>query len=238
MTSPASGGGGVVNPPVPIPAAPTTAAAVGDLDPLTFVWSKETSIVRCYDVAWGARDYYAGSASGRARFSPFVPLGRRKPLPVLYAAGDHAGALSETVFHDVPATGPAMHVSYTKLLHRQLIELRPRRDLTLVDLTSDGLSRVDLTRPELIESDPRSYPETAAWARALHDHPIKPDGLYWVSRQHDTSRCIVLFGDRLKRADLAVAPSPPLPLAIGAGLDVVCGAADRAGITITGLPGM
>ncbi|MGH8862829.1 MAG: RES family NAD+ phosphorylase [Jatrophihabitantaceae bacterium] len=203
------------------------------------MWPEDVPIVRCHDVSWGSREFYAGSTRNRSRFSPFVARGRRKPLPVLYGADDQAGALSETIFHDLPASGPAKHVPYAKLLHAQLIELRPLRDLTLIDLTSDGLSRLGLTRSQLIESDPRSYPETAGWARVLHDHLIHPDGLYWVSRQHDTSRCFVLFSDRVKRANLAVAPkSLPLPLAIGAGFDIVCEAADRAGITITGIPGL
>jgi hypothetical protein len=42
--------------------------------------------------------------------------------------------------------------------------------------------------------------------------------------------------DRVSTPDLELAPRVPLTLGAGAGLDVVCAAADRAGITITGLP--
>lgn len=225
-----------IPPPVTIPPAPTTPADIAALDPLEHLWPQGTTIRRVYDVNWGSRDFYANTPTRRARFSPFVPAGVSEALPVLYGADDDLGALSETVFHDVPVTGPAKFVPSSKLLHEQLIELEATRDLRLVDLTTDGLSRLGLTRLQLIESDPRSYAETAEWARALHGHPSAPDGLYWVSRQHDTSMCVVLFGDRVAKNDLRVAQSPPLPLAFGAGYDRTGTAATRAGIVITGIP--
>jgi hypothetical protein len=47
---------------------------------------------------------------------------------------------------------------------------------------------------------------------------------------------LVLFGDRVAVSDLSVSPSSvPLTLGAGAGLDRVCEAAARAGITITGI---
>lgn len=227
----------VVPPPIAIPRAPTDSAEVADLDPLGYRWPAAKTFQRVYDVNWGSREFYPNSPGRRARFSPFTPAGSADAVAVLYGADDDLGALSETVFHDVPVTGAAKHVPSSKLIHDQLIELECVRDLDLVDLTSHGLSRLGLTRLQLIESDPRSYPETAEWARALHDHPTRPDGLYWVSRQHDISRCLVLFADRVDAADLSVtASSPPLPLGFGAGFDLVCDAADRLGITIVGLP--
>jgi len=154
---------------------------------------------------------------------------------VLYGASDVDGALSETVFHDVPVRG-TKRVLYRKLLHRLIVALVPDRDLTLVDLTSDGLRRLGVTREELIASDSRSYPDTASWARALHAHPKHVDGLLWVPRQRDTSLAIVLFGDRVPVTNLAVAPDEvPLTLGFGRGLEIVCEVANRAGITISGL---
>ena len=155
---------------------------------------------------------------------------------MLYAADTVGGALSETVFHDVPVRGPAKRIPYSQLQRRVVTSLIASRELTLVDLTSDGLSRLGLTRLQLIESGPRAYPSTAAWARALHDHPPALDGLMWVSRQQDTSRAVVLFGDRVAVSDLDVAPDTvPLVLGAGQGLITVSAAANRAGITITGI---
>jgi hypothetical protein len=215
---------------------PLPPADVATLDPLLCTWPAGQQFHRCYDIDWGAREFYAGTATRRGRFHPIEPKGVQDPLPVLYGASDVDGALSETVFHDVPVRG-TKHVPYAMLLHRLVVALVPRRDLTLVDLTSPGLRRLELTHRELIDSDPRSYRATASWAEALHDHPAQPDGLLWVSRQHNTSTALVLFGDRVPLEDLTAAPDAvPLTLGAGEGLAAVCLAANRAGITVTDLP--
>jgi RES domain-containing protein len=233
----AAGQQGHVPPPVTVPDAPRSAAEIAALNPLTTTWPAGQPLFRCYDVNWGARDFYAGDEAHRGRFHPVTPAGADSPLPVLYCAEDVIGAVSETVFHDVPVRG-VKQVPHAKLVHRLIVPLISVRDLTLIDLTSPGLSRLGLSRVELIDSDPRSYPGTAEWASALHDHPAKADGLLWVSRLHDRSACVVLFGDRVAPVDLAVQDGvAPLLLGVGAGLELVSAAADRAAITITGLPG-
>jgi len=109
--------------------------------------------------------------------------------------------------------------------------LAPRHDLKLVQLHGFGLRRLKLSRTDLIESDSSQYERTAAWARALHGWNEEVHGLIWVSRQHDTSLALVLFGDRVSRGDLEVIKAP-LPLAKGVGLKKVIRAAELAGITI------
>ena len=214
---------------------PLPPADVDALDPLLHTWPAGQQFHRCYDIDWGAREFYAGTATRRGRFHPIAPKGAQDALPVLYGASDVDGALSETVFHDVPVRG-TKHVPYAMLLHRLIVALVPRRDLTLVDLTSPGLRRLELTHRELIDSDPRSYRATASWAEALHDHPAQPDGLLWVSRQHNTSTALMLFGDRVQLDDLTAAPADvPLALGAGAALTAVCLAANQAGTTITAL---
>jgi hypothetical protein len=209
---------------VPEPGAPDS------LDPLLTTWAADRTFYRSYEIGWGSRDFYAGNG----RFSPFTPDGDTDPLPVLYGANDVDGCVFETVFHDVPIRG-VRSVPHAKLLHRIVVGLAPTRDLTLVDLTSDGLRRLQVAREELISCGAPYYPQTAAWARALHAHSESIDGLTWVSRQRDTSTALVLFGDRVKVDDLAVAPEVPLTLGAGAGLEAVAAAANRVGITITGL---
>ncbi|MEA2602975.1 MAG: hypothetical protein QOF89_3967 [Acidobacteriota bacterium] len=88
-----------------------------------------------------------------------------------------------------------------------------------------------MLRTELIESDATEYERTAQWAAALHDANREIDGLVWVSRQYDTSRSVVLFGDRVRREDLEVAATP-LPIGKGAGLKKVSRAAEQAKITL------
>jgi hypothetical protein len=103
--------------------------------------------------------------------------------------------------------------------------------LKLVQLHGFGLRRLELSRTDLLESDLSHYERTASWARALHDWNEEVQGLVWVSRQHDTSLALVLFGDRVPRRDLEVVKAP-LPLAKGVGLKKVRLAAELAGITI------
>jgi hypothetical protein len=221
--------------PVPAPVLPPRPPAdPAELDPLLTTLPAGFTIHRCYDANYGSRDFYAGTAAHRGRFHPIASRGT--PLGVLYGATDLAGVLSETVFHDVPVRG-VKRVPHAKLVHRLAVQLDTQRELRLIDLTSDGLRRLELSRVELIENDPRAYPHTAAWAQTLHDHSLAADGLLWVSRQHDTSQSLMLFGDRVSSADLLLTVGAvPLTLAAGAGLDAVCDAANRSGVTITGVP--
>lgn len=212
------------------------AGSIAALDPLVTIWPAGEPIHRCFDVAWGSRDFYPSDDQHRGRFSPLIPVvAAGRALPVLYGASDEIGALSETVFHDVPVRG-VKQVSYRYLRHRLLVPLASRRDLALVDLTSHGLSRLGLAHSELIESGSRFYPATTEWARALHAHPAQVDGLVWVSRQSNTSRALVLFGDRVSVDDLVVVPDRvPMTVGAGSGLALTLAIADRAGITVTGL---
>lgn len=153
----------------------------------------------------------------------------------MYAAGDDDGALSETVFHDVPVRGPGKQIIETALADRLLSTVTASRDLRLADLRDDGLSRLQVSRAELIESDPRSYRETALYSQAVHAHPTRFDGMVWVSRQRATSLAVLLFGDRLTSADgaVALAHHSPRPLLVGHGRNLVNAIAERAQIRIT-----
>jgi hypothetical protein len=203
------------------------------LRPLKYVWDKDRVItsVKRYPVVNSSAPR---SAISVGRFHPFTPINSKKPIRVLYGASDLAGALSETVFHDVPVRG-VKFVPRALLQERYKETLAPTRDLRLADLTSDGLSRLGLSRLELIESGPLYYPETALWARCIHAHSMKFDGLIWVSRQRDTGLAVVLFSDRVNPKDILKDDQVGLPLGVGAGLDSVCELADRMGITIGGL---
>ena len=207
------------------------------IDPLIALWPKGQQIIRVYDTnsPAAASSFYAGTPDRPGRFHPFKPAGKRKALPVLYGADTLEGAISETVFHDVPVRGTKI-VDATKFQHRMAVTLSPTRELRLADLTGPGLGRIGVSRPELIDSGPRSYGQTAIWARAIHAHAEHLDGLLWVSRQYDRSRALVLFGDRVDPAEIPQDPlSVPLPLRIGSGLEHVLTMADDALITITGL---
>lgn len=203
---------------------------------LTVPWPKATPLVRCHSNRWGPADFYA---DGFARFSPFdapAARSRRTPsgtaVPVLYAADSEVGALSETVFRDLPIKGRKV-IARAQLRRRNLSRLVLTRDLKLADLTSHGLARLRLTRKSIVESPSTAYWRTTQLARAIFESPEDFDGLLWVSRQHDTSRAVVLFGGRVDASDIDTDPSvPTFPLDFGHGRDLVDEIADRVDITI------
>lgn len=200
----------------------------GDLDPLIHLWPRGSPLLRCHDSRFGATEFNPGFGAGR--FHPLV-AGGGQPIPTLYGSGSFAGALSETVLHNVPIRGPHRRVRQQRLLPLMVSTLAPRRDLRLVQLHGLGLRRLRVARVELIETQTGDYPRARRWAEALHRCDARPDGLAWVARQHDTSLAVVLFGDRVERAELEVV-EPPLPLAWGPGLERVQQAAEAADILL------
>jgi len=198
------------------------------LDPLVQTWERGEEVFRCHSVAFGATEFNPGL--GRGRFHPFSDP-RGSAVPTLYGAGSLDGALSETVFHSVPVRGSERRVRAATLAPLVISSLLVQRDLRLAQLHGYGLRRLGTTRSILIECEADGYSETVRWAAVLHQAPHRVDGLVWVSRQHDTSLALVLFGDRVEREDLLVC-KPTLPLAFGAGLERVRSAAEAADITL------
>jgi hypothetical protein len=201
--------------------------AAGELDPLVSEWVAGRPIVRCHNLRHGPAEFNRTASPGR-----FRPVRRRGRIAgTLYGSEDLAGAVSETVFHDFPVgTGP-------RFLRVEALEpmvastLLARRALRLASLHGHGLRRLGATRAQLIDSEADRYPELAAWGQALHDCPAEPDGLLWRSRHYDDAYALLLFGDRVRRRDLGVV-EPPLPLALGRGLERLMELAERAGITL------
>src|SRR4029078_10119918 len=76
------------------------------------------------------------------------------------------GALSETVFHDVPVRGKGRRIQRRALVPMWRLRIIPSSPLQLVELHGAGLRPLRLTHGELIESSSRQYPRTAAWGQA------------------------------------------------------------------------
>ena len=202
------------------------------LDPSTQSWPQGRQIVRCHDSRFGATEFNPGF--GRGRFHPFQDRAGHG-VPTLYGASTLDGAFSETLFHGLPVRGPGRIIRRGSLRALLVSTLAPDRDLTLVQLHGYGLRRLGISRAELIETHSDRYGETVRWAQALHALDESIDGLVWVSRQHDTSSALVLFGDRVRREHLQVI-EPPLPLYFDPGFDMVERAAEAAGITVVAVP--
>ena len=200
-----------------------------DLDPLVIEIAAGTPIVRVHSATRSADVFNPGLGTS----SRFAPLHRMdgSPIPTLYAATTVAGALSESVFHDVPYRGRGKRVLAARLAGLAISTLIIEEPMRLAMLAGLGLHRLGVRRRDLIESGPGTYAATASWALALYSCPAAPSGLLWTSRQDDTARALLLFGDRIPGTGLLVA-SNPISLATGPGLALVDDAAALAAITV------
>jgi hypothetical protein len=153
--------------------------------------------------SYGAAQFNSSNRSD-ARFSPIErPDGTT--IPVLYGASTLAGAMMETVFHDVPTPPGGYILDIDALREQNLVvsRMRPKRRLQAVDLSAKGLKRLGLHRTDLVDTPVAAYPRTREWAAWLHAAtPAK--GLLWTSRQDDTARAVALFGDRLAESAFKV----------------------------------
>jgi hypothetical protein len=198
-----------------------------DLDPQIEAWEAGRKIVRCHGPADHERQFNV--TTHLARFRPLVHDGL--VVPTIYGAGDFSGSVSETVFHEVPVRGPNRRILRSELDRWAWSEIAPTRDLNLVALHGTGLRRVQVTHGELIECDAVHYADTVVWSVALHDARAAPDGLCWRSRQHNDSLALMLFGTRVREADLTIVRSAQ-SLAHKPGGDLAYEFAEAAGITI------
>jgi len=145
--------------------------------------------------AYSAAQFNPGH-SGDARFSP-IQNQHGQPIPTLYAADSFQAALMETVFHDVPHD-PGFKLFDRRKLHRQRhSRLQTHAALILADLSSKPLRKLGVTRRQLIDTEKDQYPHTRLWAQAIHAQHPEIQGLYWTSRQDDSARAVMLFGDRI-----------------------------------------
>jgi len=192
------------------------------------IWPSGRAIVRCHDSTFGATEFNPGL--GQGRFHPFKDS-EGDVVPTLYGASTLEGALSESVFHNVPIRGSGRAIRHSALLPLLVSGLAPDRDLRLAQLHGFGLGRLGVQRAELIDSEARHYPRTAAWAAAIQAWRGEVDGMVWVSRLHDTTFALILFGDRVARGNLRVV-QPPVSIFQGEGFAEVQRAAEQAGIRI------
>jgi RES domain len=112
---------------------------------------------------------------------------------VLYAALDCGGALRETLKPN------KFNIISTEILEtKRLSKLILTRDLRLVDLTGEGLSRIG--------ADARlttgSYKISQLWSQALYKHPDQVDGIFYCSRYDPKKSCVVLYENRVDKTDL------------------------------------
>ncbi len=179
-------------------------------------------------------DQFNPGVRGNARFSP-IQNDQGQPIPTLYAGTTMDCALMETVFHDVPHTAGFKTFDKGKLTDQVHSTVEVTQPLKVVDLASVPLRKLGVTRKQLIDTEKDQYPATRKWAEALHSQFPEAQGLSWVSRQDDSARAVVLFGDRI--ADDALEPQGASRSLVddGTAYDAVLDLADRIGVAI--IPG-
>ncbi|HXA54848.1 MAG TPA: RES family NAD+ phosphorylase [Solirubrobacteraceae bacterium] len=208
---------------VPPPPGPAEA------DPLVVAWEADKPIVRVHPARYLPSQFNPEGKS--ARFRPFTDAGAT--VPTMYGAVDFDGALSETVFHDLPRPAAGQVVTHAALYPLVRSQVIPTRNLKLVLLAGYGLDRLKVTREQLIMSPPEEYAQIARWGESLYHCHERPDGLLWVSRQYELSPAVMLFGGRVHEHELKFDYPDILPLWTGPGLVDVMQAAAKAGITIS-----
>ncbi len=179
-------------------------------------------------------DQFSPGLRGNARFSP-IQDNQGQAIPTLYAGTTLPCALMETVFHDVPHTAGFKSFDKAKLAGQVHSTVRVEADLQLVDLSSVALRKLGVTRMQLIDTEKDQYPATRNWAMALHRQCPQAQGLSWVSRQDDSARAVVLFGDRIAEGALQAGDGSQSLTDDPGTYDAVLDLADRIGVSI--IPG-
>ena len=199
----------------------------GHVDPLITTWSAGRRLYRVHPADYAPNEFHPGTGGRPGRFHP-IRSAQGIPIPTLYASDRIDGALSETVFRNIVAGGITLRA---ELETRCLARIELLRDITIADLSGHGLRRLGLDRSQLLETGTWSYAHTARWAEAIHRSNDNVDGIIWVSRQFDTAKALLAFGNRLKQDDFAVIGAPER-LDQARGYRRAQEAASAAGITI------
>jgi len=153
---------------------------------------------------------------GNALFSPIKDAAGAL-IPTLYAGDSFECAAMETVFHDVPYVAGVKTYDKAKLTGQTYSQLQAAHDLFLADLSSKALRKLGVRRDQLIDTEKDQYPMTRRWAEAIHAQEPDIQGLCWTSRQDDSAKAVVLFGDRIPAGVLTPVSTP-----LGVAADAAC----------------
>lgn len=178
-----------------------------------------------------AAEQFNPGLQGNARFSP-IQDAQGGAIPTLYGGTTMACALMETVFHDVPHTAGFKSFDKRKLAGQVHSTVRVEQVLQLVDLASVPLRKLGVTRGQLIDTEKDQYPATRQWAAAIHRQCPQAQGLSWVSRQDDSARAVVLFGDRIPSGALRPEADSRRLLEDVDAYDAVLELAERIGVNV------
>lgn len=145
----------------------------------------------------------------------FAPIAQEDGTPVhtYYVAGSREAAYMESVLHDVPLSPPGMF-EVASLAHFHLVKLKLPPVLRYASFHTLDLPRLqNISRAQLIDSQPACYPTTRRWSQAAYLQRPAAQAIGYGSKRNDAGPCLMLFKQRL--------PDPPFevleeePLAVG-----------------------
>ena len=147
---------------------------LADREPLIFEAPAGKTWYRSHRLAHDAIHFGKGS-----QYRWDAPAGE---YGVLYLAADTYGAFMESIGRGALKSRLVFRAD---LENRGLSRVRAKRTLRLIDLVSSGgLTRISA---ESSLTSGSGYKNSRRWSKALKEHPIAPDGIYYRSR-HDPSR--------------------------------------------------
>jgi RES domain len=139
---------------------------------------------------------------GNTRFAPLM-LTDGSPVHTWYGASTFECALMESVFHDIPLNPPG-HLDTARLKDYHMAKVQIVAPLPCVSFHTPFLPALNVTRTELIDSQPDVYSETQKWSQAAFDQRPDARAIAYGSRRDDSGRCVMLFGQRLPADALVV----------------------------------
>jgi hypothetical protein len=125
-----------------------------------------------------------------------------KSYGVCYLSTTLEGAFAETCLRSVGAR----FVALTFLEARSFSEIEVTAPLRLISLHGPGLAQIGATGA--VTSGPHIVAQQ--WSRAIHNHPLTPDGIAYRSNHDNGEICVALF----ERAGDRIAPGNPQPMTI------------------------
>lgn len=158
-------------------------------------WPAGAVLHRIHSLDYGAVQFNPG-IKGNARFSPIADVDGNL-IPTLYGGSSFACAAMESVFHDVPFAAGFKAYDKNKLEGHGHSQFTAAQGLVLAELGSRALRKLGVERKQLIDTEKDQYPVARRWAVAIHAGFPQVQGLCWISRQDDSARAVVLFGDRI-----------------------------------------
>lgn len=187
--------GGLATPDPPVP-----------FEPRTIALPAMTGMYRLHDNRFRTNEFNPGPrGAGRFHFfgSPHVP--------VLYAASTEAAAVAETLLRNIPASGG--HISYGDYQSKVMAALEIKREVRLASFLGTDLRALRVIPEQLTTTPGENYGQTRKWAEAAHAAGF--DGIAWMSRQDNSGRAYMFFGDRVMGTDFEVMPDSGRLFAVG-----------------------